>query len=89
MNKPKYIDAEEFIERFGDWYTEEGTEIGFIGPIKDLVYQMPAADVVEVLRCKDCQYRYVLNRGESSICNLLDAQNNGEAYCSYGEKKDG
>ena len=39
----KYIDAEDFIERFGDWYTEEGTEIGFIGPIKDLVEQMPAA----------------------------------------------
>ena len=48
MNKPKYIEAGRFVECFGNWYTEEGTENGFIGTIKDLVEQMPAADVVEV-----------------------------------------
>lgn len=41
----KYIDAERFVEYFGDWYTEEGTELGYVGPIKDLVFLMPAADV--------------------------------------------
>lgn len=41
----KYIDAERFVEYFGDWYTEEGTELGYVGPIKDLVFRMPAADV--------------------------------------------
>lgn len=41
----KYIDAERFVEYFGDWYTEEGTELGFVGPIKDLVFRMPAADI--------------------------------------------
>ena len=41
----KYIDAERFVEFFGDWYTEEGTEIGYVGPIKDLVFRMPAADI--------------------------------------------
>lgn len=48
MNKPKYIEAERFVECFGNWYTEEGTENGFIGTIKDLVKQTPAEDVQEV-----------------------------------------
>ena len=56
MGKTKYIDAERFVEYFGDWYTEEGTELGYVGPIKDLVFRMPAADVVEVVRCKDCKH---------------------------------
>lgn len=42
---PKYIEAGKFVECFGNWYTEEGTENGFVGTIKDLVKQMPAADV--------------------------------------------
>lgn len=48
MNKTKYIEAGRFLEYYGDWYTEEGTETGFIGPLKDLVEQFPAADVQEV-----------------------------------------
>lgn len=94
MGKTKYIDVERYINNLRELRTGD----------KDTVYEyyddgidvaiseaaiFPAADVVEVVRCKDCQYRYVLNRGGSSICNLLDAQNNGEAYCSYGERKDG
>lgn len=88
----KYIDAERFVEYFGDWYTEEGTEIGFVGPIKDLVFLMPAADVVEVVRCKDCKH-WSANTGlpfmscDKGIIN--SALNKGLAYCSYGERKDG
>lgn len=99
MSKPKYINAERVIDTLrnmarihkemakGDPF--EITYAGALAGIADALDVMPAADVTEVVRCKDCKYRYVLNRGESSICNLLDAQNNGEAYCSYGERKDG
>ena len=79
----KYIDAERFVEYFGDWYTEEGTELGFVGPIKDLVFRMPAADVVEVVRCKDCKWFDACVNG--NVFKILDV----EDYCSYGEKKDG
>lgn len=50
MTEPKYIEAGKFVECFGNWYTEEGTENGFIGTIKDLVKQVPAADVEPVRR---------------------------------------
>ena len=58
----KYIDAERFVEYFGDWYTEEGTESGFIGTVKDLVEQMPAADVERHgrwVKVDDNPYEYV------------------------------
>lgn len=60
-----------------------------IGNIKHL----PTADVVEVVRCKDCEHRYV-----PCHCALWYATANGTEYfiergddfsCSYGKKKEG
>ena len=83
----KYIDAERFVEYFGDWYTEEGTELGFVGPIKDLVFRMPAVDVVEVCRCGECEnwkadFPY-------NTCALFGGRWNENMFCSYGRRKDG
>lgn len=80
----KYIDAGKFVGYFGDWYTEEGTESGFIGTIKDLVEQIPAADVVEVVRCKDCKYRdddFCIGRG---FPNALVPD---DGFCDKGERR--
>ena len=33
----RLIDADALVEKHGDWYTEEGTEEGFIGTIKNLI----------------------------------------------------
>ena len=41
-----------------------------------------AADVVEVVRCKDCKYWQECRWGNYETPNLDD-------YCSYGELKDG
>ena len=35
------IDADALIEKCGDWYVEEGTEIGFIGTLKSLINRQP------------------------------------------------
>lgn len=37
----RLIDADELIARHGDWYTEQGTEVGFIGTVKNLVDAQP------------------------------------------------
>ena len=50
----KLIDADALIEKCGGWYTEEGTEEGFIGTVKQLLELQPEA----VVRCKDCKHRY-------------------------------
>lgn len=91
----RYIDPEAFFKVINTLpykdtsYPDASAYNGAISDVADMLAHFPAADVAEVVRCKDCKYRYVLNRGGSSVCNLLDAQNDGEAYCSYGERKDG
>lgn len=37
----RLIDADKLIADRGKWYTEEGTEEGFIGTVKDLVDSSP------------------------------------------------
>lgn len=92
----KYIDADELKKVFR--YTEDAeyarwTLVGILGEIDDI----EAADMVEVLRCKDCIYHtednVCANRRwdnwsnsdyESPYPEMLDMD-----YCSYGVRKDG
>lgn len=37
----RLVDADALIAKCGDWYTEEGTEAGFIGTIKMLLEDAP------------------------------------------------
>ena len=47
---------------------------------------LPAADVVEVVRCEDC--RYWDNRFDVMVCNLTDGMKGASDYCSYGERRE-
>lgn len=38
------IDADALIARCGSWYTEEGTEEGFIGTLKNILDLMPTIE---------------------------------------------
>ena len=38
------IDGDELIDKYGEWYTEEGTEAGYIGTIKGIVDSMPTIE---------------------------------------------
>lgn len=44
---------------------------------------LPAADVVPVVRCKDCKYR----DGTPGQPNILCAQMHEDDFCSYGERR--
>ena len=64
--------------------------------ICSLILEAPAADVVEVVRCKDCVYGKG-NDYEGNIkvpfmyhCTYDDLSYNGaEHFCSYGKRKEG
>ena len=45
--------------------------------------KLPTADVVPVVRCKDCKYR----DGTPGQPNILCAQMHEEDFCSYGERR--
>lgn len=88
---PEYIEREAFIE---DIKTEivnlklnglKGTPrpceelYGFI----DRINEQPAADVVEVVRCKDCK-----NYNGHRFCLYHADPVDDNDFCSYGERKE-
>lgn len=78
----RYIDADELIEFF-DGYPDH---IEFdVEDIKSIIKEQDTADVVEVVRCKDCKYHAEF----SSKCNKLNLTPMWpNDYCSYGERAD-
>ena len=67
--------------------TREGCTANIVG----VLYHLPTADVVEVVRCKDCKHWGGVTYGfacrkfsgiETKICMGADH------YCSYGERKE-
>ena len=55
----------------------------------DLMRAIPAADVVEVVRCKDCKHAIIVDDvfpGDEVACSLLSQDVECDNYCMYGEK---
>lgn len=79
----RYIDADKLQEEFKELHG---------GKRSLLIDTEPTADVVEVVRCKDCIYKEECGREV-----LVNEYDNDKAvditgflfYCSYGEKKNG
>ena len=49
-----------------------------------IIDSIPAADAVEVVRCKDCKHRY-----SDSWCEYVDDDDDDNFYCARGERKEG
>ena len=87
----EYIDRESLISNLKDLPEQERIE--YMG-IYDLVKSQPTADVVEVVRCKDCRHR-----GNSDICpmfHLCYSVSEGyywedftmdDAFCRYAKRR--
>lgn len=65
--------------------------------IEEFIKAIPAADVAEVIRCKDCVYFIRGNQEENcfpfiegEICNLRGTpyKVNKDAYCSFAERRE-
>ena len=57
--------------------------------LKTAMMDIPAADVVPVVRCKDCKHRIYKHVndwiGEIGGCSIFDHPMPTDAFCSYGE----
>ena len=55
-----------------------------------LIDTIPTADVVEVVRCKDCRYWQDNNGGyPHPECRWIDDETpNADDYCSFGEREE-
>ena len=88
----EYIEREALLEKAEEieWWNET---TGFYDHIRIVhaydVEDAPAADVVEVVRCKDCQHARQTVYGNYHC--LVDHRLAHEEtdYCSYGERKEG
>ena len=62
--------------------------------IKSVVEQIPAADVVEVVRCKDCfaykksiEFAEAANLNPDEFCVLLLIEMPPDGFCYYGKRR--
>ena len=78
-----------------DVFSENPKEIPYLQAAKVLreVSDAPAVDVAPVVRCKDCKYRIYKHVnswiGEIGGCSIFNHPMPNNAFCSFGERKDG
>lgn len=77
-----YVGKEQVIEWFRP-YGHEDEGIPYYGLVTD-IREMKPADVVPVVRCKDCTHLYGTL---CTVCGLLPRK--PDDFCSCGERKDG
>lgn len=91
----KYIDAEKTIERLKRW-KDKGMGYGSlifvfkqtVTATIELIEELPAADVVEVVRCRECVMwdgSFTLN-GQKKCLNMAFCTD-GDFYCGWGSKE--
>lgn len=75
----KYINADALLNHLYSHQDEQPD-------IAKVIAEFDAADVVEVVRCKDCRY---MLQSEGCALNRDRFMREEEDYCSYGEREDG
>ena len=85
MGKKDYILRSKAIKAVTGWETDPTDD-----ELKMALSNVPSADVVEVVRCKDCKhYKTMFCKMDiwHKDITLYRAEEND--FCSYGERKDG
>ena len=78
----EYIDRNELLKNINKKVAEAHNER--CSQLLEAILNAPTANVVEVVRCKDCKYHH---REKGNWCELHDFEFDTNGYCSDGEKK--
>ena len=80
MNEKKYVEVYDLLQHLPDE--------PYKGAIRRVLLQAPAADVVEVLKCKNCYYfkRARINEKGFKICPISGMEITDYDFCSYGDR---
>ena len=87
----KRTDAVKIAEKYG---LANGSVLGRHTGLADCIASdiscLPAADVAEVVRCKDCKnlVNTTINANCFLICDISDMEIAPEDFCSYGERRE-
>lgn len=83
----RYTDIDKLIAEY------DRVHVGPAGGARKLMVEAPIADVVEVVRCKDCKHKVRTSDGEYNpediVCDyhMSDGFDEND-YCSYGERSE-
>lgn len=82
----RYIDADALIRKI-----QEGHKFGSL-TITELINECPTADVVEVVRCKDCKNwdrHWISSLFSENVhyCSFIDGPCNSDFYCGAAVKR--
>ena len=83
---PRYIDIDDTVKTFEKLHGEESTLLNCYNAdwIFSFLKSQPTADVVQVVRCKDCAVPHNRWTGCPILNGLITSP---DFYCSYGERK--
>lgn len=84
-----YIKREDAIRQIVKTSAQNELDIHAIGTVIYILFEMDSADVVEVVRCKDCEYGQSYNMFGSRYCikhNDVAVKDND--FCSFGERRE-
>ena len=87
----RLIDADAIIDFIDMDSTWDPLETCFSEKaVVDMLESAPTVDAVEVVRCKDCKYRFKNNGHSRDGCPIVDAKiwMDDDDFCSHGERKD-
>lgn len=81
----EYIDRKKLMDDISKYSIEN-----YAGLIRNVVMKQPAADVVEVVRCKNCMYANI-TRSHGLLCagpcGMIGTFVSEDDYCSAGRRK--
>ena len=86
----RYIDADMLMDFSQDIATYDyGTQkFGcFSGVSDEDIKALPTADVVEVVRCKDCKFSYEHKFFGESYCEKTNRKITQHHFCGYGKRE--
>ena len=81
----RYIEREAVMKTARDGYHSDfGKSLADLTSLREVLEDTPTADVVEVVRCKDCTE---WDKDECECSHWYGFRE--DDYCSYGERMDG
>ena len=99
---PRYVDVIEAEAAIKDLFADM-PRIEFMGNRRrwreeneqylrclEVLRSLPTADVVEVVRCKDCKYWKTVGASVAKFCTCIvntEVMKDEDDYCSLGERK--
>lgn len=80
----RYIDKDKLLDDL-NWYAPSE----YNAKVNEIIVKQPEADVVEVVRCKDCEYWDKQSDSFQGRCALSGNYPTGGWYCANAKRRSG